>query len=72
MEKITAKLILNYLQKDNVEFFSTQYQLSIPIINRIYKKMKYGIKFEPIRINGDLIIDGHHRFVSSNLPNLMN
>lgn len=27
--------------------------------------MEYGIKFEPIRVNGDLIIDGHHRYVSS-------
>lgn len=27
--------------------------------------MEYGIKFEPIRVNGDLIIDGHHRYASS-------
>ena len=39
MRKITTKHILNHLQKDNVELFSTHHQLSIPIINRIYKKM---------------------------------
>lgn len=63
MEKITASIILETL--DKAKYKSTHDKLSIPIINRIRKKMEYGIKFEPIRVNGDLIIDGHHRYVSS-------
>lgn len=63
MEKITATTILKHLEK--AKYKSTHDKLSIPIINRIRKKMEYGIKFEPIRVNGNLIIDGHHRYVSS-------
>lgn len=67
MEKITAEIILNHLEENYIDFHSTHDKLSIPIINRIYKKMKSGIKFEPIKVNGNLIIDGHHRYISSKL-----
>jgi uncharacterized protein (DUF433 family) len=63
MDEVTTNTILKHLEK--AKYKSTHAKLSIPIINRIRKKMEYGIKFEPIRVNGDLIIDGHHRYVSS-------
>lgn len=63
MDEVTTNKILKHLEK--AKYKSTHAKLSIPIINRIRKKMEYGIKFEPIRVNGDLIIDGHHRYVSS-------
>lgn len=68
--KITAENILKHLEEDNIDLHSTHDKLSIPIINRIYKKMKNGIKFESIKVNGDLIIDGHHRYVSSVLSKI--
>jgi hypothetical protein len=67
MGEVTTNTILKQLEK--AKYKSTHAKLSIPIINRIRKKMEYGIKFEPIRVNGDLIIDGHHRYVSSILAN---
>jgi hypothetical protein len=67
MDEVTTSTILKHLEK--AKYKSTHNKLSIPIINRIRKKMEYGIKFEPIRVNGDLIIDGHHRYVSSLLAN---
>ena len=67
MNTTTASTILKQLEKAKLK--STHHKLSIPIINRIRKKMEYGIKFDSIRVNGDLIIDGHHRYVSSILAN---
>ena len=60
MENISAEKVKEILLKGNISFLSTQQKLSIPIINRIHKKMIYGIKF---------IIDGHHRYISSLIAN---
>jgi hypothetical protein len=65
LDIITEKIIKDCLSSKNVEFKSTHHRLSLPIINRIYKKMKNGIKFDDIKVCEDLIIDGHHRYVSS-------
>lgn len=72
MEKITAELILKNLREGEIHLHSTHNKLSIPIIDRIHKKMKNGIRFEPIKVNGNLIIDGHHRYVSSILAKFNN
>jgi hypothetical protein len=65
LDTITEITIKNYLSTNNIEFKSTHHRLSLPIINRIYKKMKNGIKFDDIKVCEGLIIDGHHRYVSS-------
>ena len=69
MKTLTAEIIQDYLNTHVLELKSTHHQLSIPIINRIFKKMKNGIKFSEIKIDGDLIIDGHHRYISAQLAN---
>ncbi len=63
--KITEPLIREVLAEKEVGYNSTHAKLSLPIINRIYKKMLNGIKFENIRICDTLVIDGHHRYVAS-------
>lgn len=70
MNEITEEVIIDFLIKNKLEFIATHNKLSISIINRIFKKMKYGVKFEAIKINGDLIIDGHHRFISSKIAKI--
>lgn len=65
LKPITKEVIKNFLDNYSVAFKSTHHKLSLPIINRIYKKMVNGIKFEDIKICDDLIIDGHHRYISS-------
>jgi hypothetical protein len=62
---ITKEVIKNFLDNNSVEFKSTHHKLSLPIINRIYKKMVNGINFDDIKVCDDLIIDGHHRYISS-------
>ena len=63
--KITEALIREVFAKKKVEYNSTHAKLSLPIINRIYKKMLNGIKFENIRVCDNMVIDGHHRYVAS-------
>jgi hypothetical protein len=58
------------MQKRDMQLNATQSKLCIPIINRIYHKMKYGIQFPAIKVCEDLIIDGHHRYVSSLLAEI--
>jgi hypothetical protein len=65
MESITSNHIQKHLSNNKIEFKSTHNRLSLPIINRIYKKMVNGIKFDEIKIYDNLIIDGHHRYISS-------
>lgn len=65
MVEITEELIKSELTNHGGEFKPSQVKLSIPIVRRLYKKMVYGIKFDSIKVCDDLIIDGHHRYVSA-------
>ena len=65
METITSKQIVELLKKKDLLFYSSHDKLSLPIINRISKKMAHGIKFDAIKVCDNLIIDGHHRYISS-------
>ena len=49
----------------NFNLKSTHERLCFPVIKRLYTKMKIGIKFSAIKVDGDLIIDGHHRYLAS-------
>lgn len=44
--------------------------LCLPIIQRLYRKSLLGIQFPPIKTAGDVIIDGHHRYVSALLAGI--
>jgi len=45
---------------------SNHAQLSLPVITRISKKMAKGLKFSPIYVDSNgIIVDGHHRYISS-------
>lgn len=70
MGKITGKEIEEYINKNDIEPFPSQQSLCIPIINRIFQKMVNGLCFDDIKISGDLVIDGHHRYFSSLLASV--
>ncbi len=64
--EINRDLILSILEKKENIFRPNQAKVSLPIITRICKKMKHKIRFRPIHVSDDnLIIDGHHRYISS-------
>ena len=65
MEQINSTYIRQFIEKKEFDLRATQTKLCTPIINRMCKKMRYGIKFEDIKVCDNLIIDGHHRYVSS-------
>ncbi|HVS94046.1 MAG TPA: hypothetical protein VHE59_18550 [Mucilaginibacter sp.] len=62
---VTKEKIENYLSENILELQATQAKLCVPIIRRICAKMQAGIKFEEIKICEDLLIDGHHRYISA-------
>lgn len=70
MKEITQKTIEDFILKTDIRLIASQQKLCIPIINRIYHKMKFGIRFSPIKVCDNLIIDGHHRYISSLLAGI--
>ena len=70
MENINKERILKALKESETILITTHNKLCLPIINRIYKKMINGLKFDDIKVCDTLIIDGHHRYVSSILANI--
>lgn len=65
MTTINKTTIIEALKQSKQELRATQNKLCLPIIRRIYNKMANDIKFEDIKVCDGLIIDGHHRFISS-------
>ena len=65
MDRITKEIIVDLLSENEIELSSTHTRLSLPIINRIYKKMLANIKIPAIKVEGNFICDGHHRYVAS-------
>lgn len=65
MNNISKETVSKLLLEHSIELMSTHSKLCYPIINRIYKKMSVGIEFPSIKVDGNLIIDGHHRYVAS-------
>jgi hypothetical protein len=61
---ISSEYILIVCAESKLELYPTQKRLCLPIIRRIYQKMKMGIRFDDIKVSDNLIIDGHHRFIS--------
>lgn len=70
MEIISLELVVNFLENNTLELKSTHNKLCYPILERIYKKMVNGIKFSGIKVEGNIIIDGHHRYLASLLANI--
>ena len=62
---LTLQEVKDFLVSNTFEYKATQTKLSFPILLRIYKKLKIGVKFSEIKIGEKLIIDGHHRYLAS-------
>jgi len=69
MEKITVEFIKGFIASNTIDLKPTQTKLCVPIISRICQKMLHGIKFDDIKVCDDLIINGHHRYISSLIVN---
>ena len=69
MKKITREIIVDFISNNVIELASTHGKLCIPVIDRIFRKMSAGIKFSEIKVENNLICDGHHRYIASILAN---
>jgi hypothetical protein len=69
LEKITKEIIEEIIRNNEMGLKATQSKLCMPIINRIYKKMSAGIKFSGIKVDNNIICDGHHRYIASIIAN---
>ena len=70
MKNINKEIILKSIKESDFILMSTHKRLCLPIINRIYRKMINGIKFDDIKTCDTVIIDGHQRYISSLLANI--
>lgn len=67
LKEFTVKDIKNILQSEKLKLKPTQNKLSLPIINRICKKMFLGYETKNIHVDDNCIVNGHHRYISSKL-----
>ena len=65
MEKVTKEIVAELIRKKEIQLCSTHKKLCLPVINRMFKKMSAGIKFSAIKVESNLICDGHHRYIAS-------
>ncbi len=70
MQEISLKNVRDLLDSGSLKLVAIQGEICLPILQRIYKKMKLGIEFDNIRVNGSRIVDGHHRYVCSILSEI--
>ncbi|MBO6829709.1 hypothetical protein [Allomuricauda sp.] len=67
MQEIDLEIVNKLLNSNSLDLTATQEALCLPILQRIYKKMKIGIQFDGIKVNDSRIVDGHHRYICSQL-----
>jgi hypothetical protein len=67
---LSKETIKASLEGTGTKLQSTHNKLCFPIILRIFKKMKMDIKFHGIKVDGNIIIDGYHRYVASLLAGI--
>jgi hypothetical protein len=65
LKDITLEILKELFASRTPSLLATQKRLCLPVINRIYKKMRAGIFFSGIKVHDDCICDGHHRYIAS-------
>ena len=70
MTEITLADVRKLLDSGQLQFKATQGAICLPILQRIYAKMNYGIPFDTIRVVESTINNGHHRYVCSMLSGI--
>lgn len=69
MGRVTKDIIIEFIHNNEIELSSTHTKLCLPVINRIFKKMNFDIAFPCIKVENNLICDGHHRYLAALLAN---
>lgn len=69
MQKVTKEAIEALIHENEIELSSTHAKLCVPVIDRLFRKMLAGIKFSAIKVDNNMICDGHHRYLASLFAN---
>jgi hypothetical protein len=70
VNKLTPDDVKLFLFENQLDFQSTHRKVCFPILHRIYDKLMMGYRFDPIKTEGTVIIDGHHRYICMKLLEL--
>jgi hypothetical protein len=69
LKGITKEFIKDFIAGNDCSLKPCQPGISVPIIQRMYSKMKAGIRFADIIVHKGVIVNGHHRYIASLLAN---
>lgn len=67
MEEISHTYVQKYIEENQFDLLPTQQKISFPMIERYYRMLKKGERPLAIKIAGDTIVDGHHRYISGHI-----
>lgn len=56
--------LVKFLKNTRFAFNASQRNISFPIVGRICKRLKTGHSFGAIQITNNVIVNGHHRYIS--------
>lgn len=67
MHEITYEEVKLFIETNSLKFRPGQNKISYPIIARIHRRLQEGHHFSNIKVQNNVINDGHHRFISLSL-----
>jgi filamentous hemagglutinin len=67
MDEITLEYVQKYIRENRFDLLPTQDKISFPMIVRYYGMLKNGEIPPAINIENDVIVDGHHRYISGHI-----
>jgi hypothetical protein len=69
---MTKEILRALMHSGTIALLPTQKSICFPIVSRIYKKMKVGVKTRSIQVHeGSIIVEGHHRYLASLIAEVM-
>ncbi len=67
MNDITYEEVKRFLIETEFDCTPSQNEISFPIIQRIHRRLQQGNSFSAIKVKENVILDGHHRYISHKL-----
>ncbi|OYU96272.1 MAG: hypothetical protein CFE21_07665 [Bacteroidetes bacterium B1(2017)] len=64
MIKVSPELVRIFLFNHPFEYKSTHRKICYPLLVRLIRKIEEGNEFEEIKVEDDIIINGHHRYIA--------
>jgi len=69
-QELKIETIKEFIHHSNHRYATVQKVLCFAIIARIYRRVKAGYYFGPIRIDEEMIIDGNYRYIAYRLAEI--